>query len=293
MLKQCFTNDGHVAPANFPCDPNADVSACCGQGNVCATSLACLYGTVYVPATCTVRNWGDLLPPECSCPPFWPYDNATLDYRDSFIRCADGSICCGYDNTACCAQGRGHIEIDYQNLATIPSDPALLSAYYDEVHPTTLPISTNTTISTSPSLVITTPLSVTATTTTTSTNPSLAVSTLTVGANSPTAPSTASNVITKPVALPITAKAGISVGAAVIAILLITVFILLWHRQRRPLQVLYQSTSGTQFNRFTAWLPPVELQGIEAARELEGDQSIGGLEANLRMPELEGRMLRA
>ena len=128
--------------------------------------------------------------------------------------------------------------------------------------------------------------------TTIAAGPSLIISTRTVGANSPPTPSTTSNVIIKPVALSSTAKAGISVGAAIIALLLITVVILLWHRQRRPPRVLYQGTHGTQYNQFTAWLPPVELQGTGAARELEGDRSAGGLEANLRMPELERRMLR-
>ena len=70
MLKQCFSSLGDFEFGNVPCDPNADISACCGGGSVCVTNLACVDGwNGIVPEQCTLRNWADVLPPECPCPP--------------------------------------------------------------------------------------------------------------------------------------------------------------------------------------------------------------------------------
>lgn len=202
--------------------------------------------------------------------------NASLDYRDSFIRCPDGSICCGYDNTACCEQRKGHAEIDYRNFATIPSTSAELSTYYEGVKPITLPISS------SPSAV--------STTSTALASPSLIISTLTLGTGLQTALPTSNS---KPGSdtLSISAKVGIAVGITVAVILIATLNIWLWRRQRKPPHELHQSTDETQRVPFHGMAATTRVVGSEVARELEGNRRIEEREGNPSM-ELEGNVRR-
>jgi hypothetical protein len=69
MVLSCYDSAGKLGP-DVPCDPNANVSACCGSGSVCVTNLYCLdnYGD-NVPGTCTDSNWGVNPNPACPCRP--------------------------------------------------------------------------------------------------------------------------------------------------------------------------------------------------------------------------------
>ena len=69
QLKQCFTQDGTPSD-NFPCDPSAEVTACCGYGSVCNTNLYCTGANQDVPkfwlvGTCTDPTFRD---PACPLP---------------------------------------------------------------------------------------------------------------------------------------------------------------------------------------------------------------------------------
>lgn len=119
------------------------------------------------------------------------------------------------------------------------------------------------------------------------------ISTLTLGANSQTAPPAASNVKTEPVVLSTAAKVGIGIGAAAVDLLLIAAVVLLWHRRKRPPQVLHQSTDETTHGPFIARQAPQELRGSEAARELQGSERILELEGSSRTGESEGNLRRA
>jgi hypothetical protein len=69
MASVCYQNTGKPA-GDLPCDPNANVSACCGAGSVCVQNLYCFdnFGD-NVPGTCTDSNWGTNPDPACPCPP--------------------------------------------------------------------------------------------------------------------------------------------------------------------------------------------------------------------------------
>lgn len=60
-IKQCFDVTGTPSSVNFPCDPTADVSACCGKGWDCSSNLHCRHeidGETFV-GMCTDRTWKD------------------------------------------------------------------------------------------------------------------------------------------------------------------------------------------------------------------------------------------
>lgn len=67
-VKPCYAADGGASP-DFPCNPEADVSACCGGGWRCRTNLFCeATDGVDVRGTCTDRNWANSNNPACPFP---------------------------------------------------------------------------------------------------------------------------------------------------------------------------------------------------------------------------------
>ena len=69
MSKQCYNSEGQPA-GDYPCDPSAGISACCGGSGVCVDNLHCISGTGgYVPGTCTFEDWGVYHDKMCPCPP--------------------------------------------------------------------------------------------------------------------------------------------------------------------------------------------------------------------------------
>lgn len=64
--KRCFYPNGQQATGDFPCDPNARESACCGGslGSVCLTNKLCRgpNGNL-VRGSCTDQNWAS---PDCA-----------------------------------------------------------------------------------------------------------------------------------------------------------------------------------------------------------------------------------
>ena len=59
QLKQCYRAEGELT-TDLPCDPSANVSACCGQNWICSTNLYCTSGDGHrFVGTCTDKAWRD------------------------------------------------------------------------------------------------------------------------------------------------------------------------------------------------------------------------------------------
>ena len=66
QIKQCYDPEGYVQP-DLPCDPSANVSACCGIGYTCIKNFYCTskkHGYDFI-GTCTDHMWHD---PACPLP---------------------------------------------------------------------------------------------------------------------------------------------------------------------------------------------------------------------------------
>ena len=151
QIKPCYTYDGQSSP-DFPCDPEADVSSCCGGGWRCITNLICKKD-VTVIGTCTDRRWAESNDPSCPfrlsmrimsswCSllqylPFIDLDLTTdlgntsnqgrphaFDYKLNTTLCSDETICpnnlFSSCNGTCCDKHQGIQEINYHNNAIIP-----------------------------------------------------------------------------------------------------------------------------------------------------------------------------
>lgn len=64
---KCYYPNGNEAKDNIPCDPDAEVSACCGvadiNGHACLTNTLCLGGNgKIIRGTCTDKSWNS---PDC------------------------------------------------------------------------------------------------------------------------------------------------------------------------------------------------------------------------------------
>jgi hypothetical protein len=161
-------------------------------------------------------------------------------------------VCCGYQNTACCAAGQGHAQIEYGQTATIPaSTGTALSAYYSGLQVSTL---------------LFTPASSSAKTTSSS-------------SSSPASNATASGSTTAAQGLSSGAKTGIGVGVGVGGLLLIlitaAVTYFCFKRRHGPTTQLqagkemsnYQQAMAYQGHYTKAELPP----GSEPSRQELGN----------------------
>jgi hypothetical protein len=69
---QCFYPDG-APSSDIPCDPDAEVSMCCGSTSLCLSSGLCRDqitgpddGISYARGTCTDQDWAsDVCPQQC------------------------------------------------------------------------------------------------------------------------------------------------------------------------------------------------------------------------------------
>ena len=73
QLKQCYFVDDSLNN-DLPCDPSANVSACCGQGWICSTNLYCSnIDDIKRVGSCTDKLWRDPACPLALRQPFIPY----------------------------------------------------------------------------------------------------------------------------------------------------------------------------------------------------------------------------
>lgn len=144
QLKPCYSWDGRSSD-NFPCNPEANVSACCGGGSKCKTNIYCENPSgLQVVGECTDRSWNDP-----ACP--WrlsgftsrsPIDSLLMlsadanrflmedrifSYKANTTTCSDGTLCpkaypSTAENTTCCDAHQGKEEINYHNNERLPQD---------------------------------------------------------------------------------------------------------------------------------------------------------------------------
>ncbi|KAL8803125.1 MAG: hypothetical protein Q9182_003375 [Xanthomendoza sp. 2 TL-2023] len=233
QLKPCFRWNGNYAE-DFPCNPEAEVSACCGGDWICGTNLYCKNknnGDLLI-GTCTDRSWGSDNVPGC---PFVLNAGKTVsnldhfDYKLNTTRCtADDTLCpnnyFSKTNQTCCDRHQGKKEIFFQNNAVIPKAKAELSTYYASVGYT---IPTDG--------VYKTELYSTATPITRSSNTITATGATSTG-NSPSTPPPASPTATPSPGLSTGAKAGIGVGVALGVLIIAAAAAFLWMRRRKSMQ---------------------------------------------------------
>ncbi|KAI4108349.1 MAG: hypothetical protein LQ339_002250 [Xanthoria mediterranea] len=320
QLKQCYKYGGNSSP-DFPCNPEAETSACCGQGYICRTNLYCEDsndGAKYA-GTCTDSNWDLNNDPAC---PFvlnkvYDPDIGDFDYDLNTTRCRDTSpqtLCpnnySSTSNNTCCDKSQGIIEINYQNIKPLPKARADLSSIHPRSVSLTGTCSSITDLISSayyalagytiptdgiykPAITSSTSTSSTSATATTRTTTSAATGTTTSAATSPSAVSSSDPSPSS--GLSAGAKAGIGVGIAVgvLAVAGTTTAIFLFMRRRRePQNGTEQSTmsSDPQYNGIPQELGPGHEQttGCYRTVELPHEHVRVELDSNKRI-EMPGR----
>ena len=132
QLQQCHRKDGSIT-SDLPCDPAANVSACCGQGYKCATSMFCVDKNGYdLLGTCTDPSWAN---PACPFRQLSQYmsqiglkvtsssnvilnadpGNNAFNYTLNTTDCHDGTICPNPKNDTCCFNNQGVTVITFHN----------------------------------------------------------------------------------------------------------------------------------------------------------------------------------
>ncbi|KAL6856717.1 hypothetical protein J3F83DRAFT_751584 [Trichoderma novae-zelandiae] len=210
-IKQCYYPNGSPS-SDFPCDPNAKESACCGGGlgASCLNNRLCQSndGNI-IRGSCSDKDWSS---PECA--PFClSADTGGTDLIScSNVTNADNSFCCDHTN-GCCNSGAGRFNV-------LPKNPQVWATWNNEASSYRVvgTVYTGNPTSTSRGSAKTKATTAPATTTTTSSAPT----------NTNPGESDQSSGLSNG------AKAGIGVGAGVGAILVAAVAFLVWKlRQRR------------------------------------------------------------
>ena len=152
QLKSCFRWDGS-ASNNIPCNPEANVSACCGQGSTCRTNIFCENSSgLKIVGECTDRSWADPACPwrlsrftslVCNCTLLSMSTDAykvqpaerIFSYQANTTMCSDGTLCpktypSTAENTTCCDAHQGKEEIVFRNKEKIPEDLSDLPGKY-------------------------------------------------------------------------------------------------------------------------------------------------------------------
>ena len=250
-LNNCYYPNTKEAASDFPCDPDAENSPCCGGGSgaMCLSNKSCKGPAQnMIRGSCTDQSWRSLdCPLYCylstfSLPSLAPLQRPSASIEPAnqgwdiapnigpdIISCGnvtntDTSFCC--DHTAnCCNTGNGRFEL-------LPSNPEPWATWDNTKSQFIVvkPLSTATTTSTSTTANTPTPTSTSArssTTTTTSSPPP-----------AQTAPGAITSDQAQSTGLSTGAQAGIGVGVSVSAVLLGVIAYLLWK--------LYQNQKGAK-----------------------------------------------
>ncbi|KAL7934403.1 hypothetical protein V8C35DRAFT_302496 [Trichoderma chlorosporum] len=112
-IKQCYYPDGSPS-SNFPCDPNAQQSACCGGGlgATCLSNKLCQSndGNI-IRGSCSDKNWAS---PQCANFCLSADTGGTDLISCSNVTNSDTSYCCDHTN-GCCDSGAGRFNVLPQN----------------------------------------------------------------------------------------------------------------------------------------------------------------------------------
>ncbi|KAL2130337.1 hypothetical protein VTI74DRAFT_6588 [Chaetomium olivicolor] len=214
--KQCFFPNGQQAANDFPCDPNAADSPCCGGsvGGVCLTNKLCRSpdGNT-IRGSCTDKSWNS---PECP-----QYCLGANTGGTDLISCAnvtntDTSFCCDHHRPFCCDEGVARFDV-------FPSKPEVLARWDAKV---TQYVAVQRTSSSASSQASTTGI---ASSVSTTSGPS--------ATSTPTSGASAQSQSASPT-LSTAAKAGIGAGAGVLAIALAAIGFLLYKLHKRKAQLV-------------------------------------------------------
>ncbi|KAL8891965.1 MAG: hypothetical protein Q9215_001076 [Flavoplaca cf. flavocitrina] len=138
QVKQCYYLGGRSSSTDYPCNPEAETSTCCGGDWICGTNLYCeSKGGDKYQGSCTDSKWDINNNP--ACPFALNYDLTEpgydyFDYELNTTRCTNTNpqtLCPNNDfstsNETCCEAGQGILEINYQNSEPLPTAKADLS----------------------------------------------------------------------------------------------------------------------------------------------------------------------
>lgn len=259
-IQSCYSTDGTARSNDIPCNPNAEVSACCGTGgSICVDNLHCISPAgAPVPGTCTDQSWASSggQAPGCPCPGRY-LDNQSLNYLDSVTLCPGGGYCCGWRNFDCCEAGDSLPVINYGLSGILlpdTTDQASLSTFYANLAVSTEPITRDTS---TPAFNSASSTSSSQTSSQTSTGTSSLVSADPANATtSSTSSATTGATANASHGLSAGAGAGIGVAVGILAVALAVGLVLLFLRRRAkshpqlPPQEMAVNTSATR-----AWAP--------------------------------------
>ncbi|KAK7216740.1 hypothetical protein V2G26_004743 [Clonostachys chloroleuca] len=211
----CYFPNGNIASDNFPCDPDAEQSACCGGGlgNVCLSNKLCQNSNGnLVRGACTDKNWES---PECAM-----YCLGAVTGGHDLISCSnvtktDTSFCC--DRAAnCCDGGVARFEVLPSHAGTWASWNVASSRY--------ITVSASSTKASSSTA--------TATSTTVASTTSAPTGVSSASASSTAISSEGSQNVTSS-GLSVGAQVGIGVGVGVGALLVAVIAFLLWKNHKK------------------------------------------------------------
>ncbi|KAI4163046.1 MAG: hypothetical protein LQ342_003364 [Letrouitia transgressa] len=249
------------------------VSSCCGGDWICGTNLYCEAkdGTRVVDVANTTIN----------------YDH--FSYALNITICSDATVCpkndyATFDNTTCCDNNEGKVEINFHNNEPLPTAASDLEDYYaragktiptDGNYVTGSPGSTAAVTDTTRS---TAPILAPATSTTSSLLSIVTTSTVTPSPNPPSSDLSGG------------AKAGIAVGAVIGALAVgATIFFFVYRRRRGPKN---KSPSQPSFPVEYAAVPreptslfrKSELSGVSKPAEMDADEAVHDGKRTHEMP---------
>ncbi|KAK4040448.1 hypothetical protein C8A01DRAFT_15685 [Parachaetomium inaequale] len=312
--KPCYFPNGELAP-DYPCDPTAEESACCGVTALCLTNKLCRTpeGNL-VRGTCTEKNWNTAECAQyCLSRPPQPTTSATKSANQSIrpgepgkdlISCSnvtgnDPQYCCEGDNPGCCDSGKGRFPVLPPNPQVWAKWDASASSVVVLLQQTSSAASSSSSTSSS-TATSSSPTSSTATITgtttssvaTTSTTFALTTTTATTatGAAGETNPPSSAD-------LPVAAKAGIGASVGVAVLLLAALAFVLW-RLRQSKKVLHAERERAEAVALRGTEPPA---GYDPKYILDGaprSEMAGGYEyhygygespATLELPATTGR----
>ncbi|KAK3304886.1 uncharacterized protein B0T15DRAFT_400636 [Chaetomium strumarium] len=218
---KCYYPNGVQSDSDFPCDPNAEQSPCCGGsfGSVCLTNKLCRGpdGNL-IRGSCTAQDWSA---PECA-----HYCLGATRGGTDLISCqnvtgTDTLFCCDPGRAFCCNDGVARFEV-------LPSKPQILATWDMSASQFVVVLKT---ASPSSSLSVSTTLATTTWTQGPPASTSSGAADQSTGQTQQTTSSGSSG------GLPVAAQAGIGAGVAVLAISLGIIAFLLWKlRQRNKLE---------------------------------------------------------
>ncbi|KAM5343480.1 hypothetical protein ACJ41O_012017 [Fusarium nematophilum] len=273
---KCYYPNG-VEAEDFPCDPGADESVCCGGGlgSVCLSNKLCLGADGNtVRGSCTDKNWASA---ECAMYCLGANTGGTDLVSCSNVTNSDTSYCCDH-NPNCCNSGVGRFNV-------LPPEPeawatwnrratqyAVVGTLFDsEPTSTTAPPTTT---------------SMPSTTTTTSAPPS--PTTVEASSTNDSAADTERS-SAEPSGLSTGAKAGIGAGVGVGALVIAAVVYLLWKTRKNDRAAKENKQSPPDYHgpqMDSAWKQPHSMyvpQEPQHPQELHGHQ-IQGYSVRAELP---------